>query len=404
MDSGDSPADAAFRAEVRAWLAAEAPRFVPAPGADEAERVRLVRAWTLRKAEAGYAGFTLPVSLGGRGGTPIEEIIFLEEQAKLQVPHIETFSLGPSTILPMLMVHAPPDLLAELAGPTIRGEVCWCQLFSEPDAGSDVAGIRTRAVRDGGDWMINGQKVWTSGAHIADWGLLITRTDPAKPKHKGLTAFLLPMRSPGVDVRPLKQMSGRAEFNEVFFTDARIPDRLRLGEVDGGWRVVMTTLSNERLALLADRTVGRNLVAPLLRVAARRERPMLEDSAFCDRLASYYATVSGVEHIRQRLITTLARGGTPGPEAAIGKMTLARRLQEMAIFAIDLLGPQGAGIDPANDPDLAEIHDCFFTAPGYRMGGGTEEIAKNVVAERVLGMPPEPRLDKDTPFSAQSTR
>ncbi|HLY55850.1 MAG TPA: acyl-CoA dehydrogenase family protein [Stellaceae bacterium] len=399
MDFEDSPAEARFRAEVRDWLAAEAPRFVPTPDADEAERVRLVRAWMRCKADAGYAGFTLPPELGGRGGTALEEIIFLEEQAKVPVAHIETFNLGPSTIIPMLRVHAAPELVAELAAPTIRGEFCWCQLFSEPDAGSDVAAIRTRAVRDGDDWVINGQKVWTSGAHIADWGLLLARTDPARPKHQGLTAFVVPMRSVGVEVRPLKQISGRSEFNEVFFTDLRLPDRLRIGEVNGGWRVVVTTLSNERLALLSDRTVGRNLVGPLLRLAARSGgTAFLDDTEFCARLASYYATVAGVDHIRKRLITTLAKGGAPGPEATVGKMTIARLMQEMAIFGIDLAGAAGEAIDPV-DPDLAEIQDCFFTAPGYRMGGGTEEIAKNVVAERVLGLPPEPRADKDVPFN-----
>jgi alkylation response protein AidB-like acyl-CoA dehydrogenase len=403
MDFEDSPEEASFRAQVRAWLAANAPAFAPRPDADEAEKVRLVRVWTAEKAKAGYVGFTLPAALGGRGGTAIEQIIFMEEEARIAVPHIETFNLGPGTAIPTLMKHAHPEHVARLAGPTLRGEIVWCQLFSEPGAGSDVAAIRTRAIREGGGWVVNGQKIWTSGAHIADWGLLLTRSDPETPKHQGLTFFIFDMKSPGVTVRRLKQMSGRAEFNEVFFTDLHIPDHQRLGEVNGGWQVVLTTLSNERLALIGDRTVGRNLVAPLMRLAARIPAPnggtLLDDSAFCDRMASYYATVAGVDHIRKRIFTTLSRGAPPGAEATIGKMTLARALQDMAALGMDMAGTAAQILDESADPDLAEIHDCFLTAPGYRMGGGTEEIGKNIIAERVLGLPQDIRIDKQIPFN-----
>ncbi|HTT83791.1 MAG TPA: acyl-CoA dehydrogenase family protein [Rhizomicrobium sp.] len=402
MDFEDTQTEAAFRAEVRAWLAANAPRFVPAAEASEAERVKLMRAWTAEKAKAGYVGFTLPRELGGRGGSAVEEIIFVEEQARVAVPHIETFNLGPSVGIPVLMKHAHPEHVSRLAGPTLRGEVVWCQMFSEPGAGSDVAAIRTRAVRDGDEWVVNGQKVWTSGAHIADWGMLITRTNPAVPKHQGLTFFILDMKSPGVEVRPLKQMWGRSEFNEVFFTDVRIPDHQRLGDIDGGWQVVLTTLSNERLALIYDRTVGRNLVAPLLRLASHIPSPeggsLVASSGFCDRLASYYAVVAGVDHIRKRISTSLSRNERPGAEATIGKMTLARVLQEMAAFGMDIAGTAGQVADA--DPDLAEIQESFFMSAGYRMGGGTEEIGKNIIAERVLGLPQDIRVDKNTPFQS----
>jgi alkylation response protein AidB-like acyl-CoA dehydrogenase len=291
-----------------------------------------------------------------------------------------------------------------LAAPTLRGEIVWCQLFSEPGAGSDVAAIRTRAVREGEEWVINGQKVWTSGAHIADWGLLLTRTDWSAPKHQGLTFFMLDMKSPGVTVRPLKQMSGRSEFNEVFFADVRIPDHQRLGKINGGWQVVLTTLSNERLSLIYDRTVGRNLIGPLIRLAGRIPagdgRTLLDDSGFCDRLASYHAVVAGVDHIRKRISTSLSKDEQPGPEATIGKMTLARMLQEMAAFGMDIAGAAGQVIDQSADPDLAEIQDSLFMAPGYRMGGGTEEIGKNIIAERVLGLPQDARPDKNVPFNA----
>jgi alkylation response protein AidB-like acyl-CoA dehydrogenase len=277
-------------------------------------------------------------------------------------------------------------------------------LFSEPAAGSDLAGIGTSAVADEDRWIVNGQKVWTSGAYYADWGLLLARTNPSAPKHRGLTYFLLDMRTPGVLVRPLKQLGGRSEFNEVFLTDVSIPDRLRIGSVGAGWSVAMTTLSNERLALTGDAAVSRNLLAPLLRLAARTPsadgRSVLEDSAFRQRLASYHAAVAGVEHIAARISTAIARGGNPGPEATIGKMTLTRWLQSMATFGIELAGVAGAVIDQVADPDLHEIQQGFFLAPGYRMGGGTEEIGKNIIAERVLGLPPDIRIDKDVPFNS----
>jgi alkylation response protein AidB-like acyl-CoA dehydrogenase len=403
MDFEDSPEIAAFRKEVRAWIASTGNRYVPPANATDAEVIRVARAWQAARAEAGYAGFGLPESIGGRPQARVEEIVFLQEQARHPMGRVEIMTLGTGMALPTVCAHGTPEHLEMLGRPTLCGDIVWCQLFSEPGAGSDLAGIRTAAVRDGEDWVVNGQKVWTSGAYFADWGLLLTRTDPALPKHKGLTYFLVDMHAPGVEVRPLKQLGGRSEFNEVFFTDVRIPDRLRLGEVNGGWKVAMTTLSNERLALTGDAAVGRNLIAPLLRLASRVPgvdgRPMLEDSAFQERLAAYYVAVAGVEHIGARIVTALARGESPGSEAAVGKLTLTRWLQAMGTFGMELAGVAGAIVDRDADPDLYEIQQGFFLAPGYRMGGGTEEIGKNILAERVLGLPQSARPDKDVPFS-----
>jgi alkylation response protein AidB-like acyl-CoA dehydrogenase len=404
VDFEDTPAEAAFRAEVRAWIQSTGGRFVPSPRAAEADIVRLARCWHAARADAGYAGFGLPRSIGGRPGPMMEEVIFLQEQRRHPMAMVEIMTLGTGMALPTILAHGRPEHL-ELLGPsTLRGETIWCQLFSEPGAGSDLAGIGTSAVRDGDRWIVNGQKVWTSGAYFADWGLLLARTDPALPKHKGLTYFLLDMRSPGVEVRPLKQLGGRSEFNEVFLTDVSIPDRLRVGDVGAGWTVAITTLSNERLALTGDAAVSRNLIAPLLRLAARVPsaggRPLLEDSAFRERVASYHAAVAGVEHIAARISTALSRGGNPGPEATIGKMTLTRWLQAMGTFGMELAGVAGSVIDPESDPDLFEIQQGFLLAPGYRMGGGTEEIGKNIIAERVLGLPPDIRVDKDVPFNS----
>jgi len=404
LDFEDTPTEAAFRAEVRAWIRSTGQQFVPPPNATEAEVVRLARRWQAARADAGYAGFGLPKSIGGRPGPMMEEVIFLQEQRQHPMAMVEIMTLGAGMALPTIIAHGRPEHL-ELLGPsTLRGDIVWCQLFSEPGAGSDLAGIGTSAVRDADRWIVNGQKVWTSGAYFADWGLLLVRTDRAVPKHKGLSYFLLDMRSPGVEVRPLKQLGGRSEFNEVFLTDVSIPDRMRVGAVGAGWTVAITTLSNERLALTGDAAVSRNLLTPLLRLAARIPsvggRPLLEDSAFRERVASYHAAVAGVEHIAARISTALSRGGNPGPEATIGKMTLTRWLQAMGTFGIELAGVAGAVVDPAADPDLFEIQQGFFLAPGYRMGGGTEEIGKNIIAERVLGLPPDIRVDKDVPFNS----
>ena len=403
MDFEDTPTEAAFRAEVRAWIRSTGPQFVPPPNAAEAEVVRLARSWQAARADAGYAGFGLPKSIGGRPGPMMEEVIFLQEQRQHPMAMVEIMTLGAGMALPTIIAHGRQEHL-ELLGPsTLRGDTVWCQLFSEPGAGSDLAGIGTSAVRDADRWIVNGQKVWTSGAYFADWGLLLVRTDRSVPKHRGLTYFLLDMRSPGVEVRPLKQLGGRSEFNEVFLTDVSIPDHMRVGAVGAGWTVAITTLSNERLALTGDAAVSRNLLGPLLRLAARIPsvggRPLLEDPAFRERIASYHAAVAGVEHIAARISTALSRGGNPGPEATIGKMTLTRWLQAMGTFGIELAGVAGAVVDPAADPDLFEIQQGFLLAPGYRMGGGTEEIGKNIIAERVLGLPPDIRVDKDVPFN-----
>jgi len=403
MHFEDSPAESAFRAEVRAWISDQGPRFVPPPGASEAEVTQIARAWQAARAQAGYAGFGLPVSIGGRPGSPMEEVIFLEEQRAHPMARAEIMTLGTGMALPTILAHGRPEHLAALGRPTICGEVIWCQLFSEPAAGSDLAGIRTAAVRDGERWIINGQKVWTSGAFFADWGLLLARTDPTVPKHKGLTYFLLDMKSAGVEVRPLRQLGGRTDFNEVFLTDVSIPDSMRVGNVGGGWAVAMTTLSNERFALTADAAVGRNLIAPLLRLAKRTIGPsgelLVDDVGFRERLASYYVAVAGVEHISARISTALSRGGNPGPQATVGKMTLTRLLQSMGTFGMDLAGVAGGVIDPAADPELYEVQQGLLLAPGYRMGGGTEEIGKNIIAERALGLPPDIRTDKDVPFN-----
>lgn len=409
MDAIDTPNDAAYRAQVRAWLADNAPKYRWPAGADADERLELCRGWMGAKHAAGYSGISLPVEVGGQGRTPNEDLIFREEEAHAMMgSHDESFGGGlVGMALPTLRTYAP-EWAEKLAPKTLSGEYLWCQLFSEPGGGSDMGGFRTKAERDGDDWVINGQKIWTSGGHNADWGLLLARTDPSAAKHKGLTYFLVDMHAPGVECRQIKQIWGRDDFNEVFFTDLRIPDNQRLGAVNDGWNVAITTMMNERLTLLGDPSVGRHILGEMIRKAAKTEgasgRPLLEESAFREKIASYQAAIAGIDHIRSRIRTGLGRGLQPGPEATIGKMTSAKWLQEMATYAQDALGAGGMiAADARDDQDLAEIQFSYFMSVGYRMGGGTEEIGKNIIAERILGLPQDHRPDKGVPFSESVT-
>jgi alkylation response protein AidB-like acyl-CoA dehydrogenase len=298
-----------------------------------------------------------------------------------------------------MMHYAKPEQLKRYVGPALRGEEIWCQLFSEPSAGSDLAGLRTRAVRDGDDWVINGQKIWTSGAHYCDYGILITRTDPSAPKHAGLTMFFLDMKTPGVEVRRIKQISGTSNFNEVFFTNVRLPDSQRLGAVGGGWKVSLTTLMNERLAVGQAPGPDSADILQLVRGLTIDGEPALANAAVRDRLADWYVKTEGLKYTRFRSITALSRGQTPGPEASITKTVSATKLQEIASFGMDLLGQAGAIMEPDSIPAQGWFQEALLYAPGMRIAGGTDEILRNIIAERVLGLPADVRVDKDLPFS-----
>lgn len=408
MDLDDTEEMARFRAEARTWLAAHAPRFTPPAGATDAEIARLLKGWQAAKADAGYVGFSVPKEFGGRGTSFIEEVVLAQEQerypiAQVNAPYLPT---GVGNAVPVMIAHATPSVREELLRATLRADILWAQLFSEPGAGSDVAGIRTSAVREGDTWLINGQKVWSSGAHLADWSMLIARSNPDAPKHKGITYFFLDMRTPGIDVRPLRQITGRSEFNEVFLTDVRIPDRYRIGPIDGGWQVIVTTLLNERYGAMtgAASAFGGTILAQLLDLArrvpsARGGTLMRDDPIVRARIADYHVTLAGIRALLGRLTSAVAKGGQPGSEGAITKYMMTRWLQEMALFGIEMAGPAALAADPALGRDLAVIQDSFFGAVGYRQGGGTEDVIKNIIAERSLGLPGDPRNDKDVPFS-----
>jgi alkylation response protein AidB-like acyl-CoA dehydrogenase len=400
MDFSDTAEEAAFRQEVTAFLSTNA---VLKSGrhfdseAVGAEHVAAARAWQGKKAAAGFAGITWPKSRGGRGGTPMQQVIYSQEEAKYAVP-TGVFEIGLGMCIPTLMAYAAREVAERYVGPALRGEEIWCQLFSEPAAGSDVAGLRTRAVRDGDDWVINGQKIWTSGAHFSEFGLLLTRTDPDVPKHAGLTMFFLDMRSQGVEVRRIKQISGTSNFNEVFFTDVRIPDTQRLGDVGTGWKVALTTLMHERLAIGSLGGPDFQDVMELARNLTINDAPALQDSHVRDRLADWYVQSKGLEYTKLRTITALSRGQMPGPESSIYKIVSARKLQDIANFALDMMDSAGLVTTPETAPMRAMFQQSLLASPGGRIAGGTDEILRNIIAERVLGLPGDIRVDRDKPF------
>ncbi|MBB2919342.1 acyl-CoA dehydrogenase family protein [Cupriavidus alkaliphilus] len=406
MDFNDTPAEAAFRAEARRFLEANATRRdreVPQSRQryeEDSQALTRAKAWQAKKAAARFAGIMWDEKWGGRGGTAIQQVIYNEEEAQFDVPS-GVFGIGLGMCIPTMMAYATPSQLDRHVGPALRGEEIWCQLFSEPSAGSDLAGLRTRAAHDGDHWIVNGQKIWTSGAHYADYGLLITRTDPSKPKHGGLTAFFLDMKSPGVEVRRIRQISGTSHFCEVFFTDVRIPDAQRLGAINDGWKVALTTLMNERLAVGEAPRPNVGDLLQLLRESELDGAPALRNLAVRERLADWYVKAQGLKYTRCRTMTRLSRGETPGPEASIGKVVSVSQLQEIAAFGMDLAGQAGAVMDAALSPMQGWFQNAMLYAPGSRIAGGTDEILRNIIAERVLGLPGDVRVDKDVPFNQQ---
>lgn len=404
MDFNDTPEEAAYRAQVQAWLKENAPAHeinLLDDSLTDDEIMDRGMAWQARKADAGYGAILWPKEYGGAAGTIVQHIIFHDEQSKYALPIGNFSGCGTGLAIPTMMAHGTKEQLDTYAPPTLRGELRWCQLFSEPSAGSDLAGLRTRAVKDGDHWVVNGQKVWNSWAHKADLGILIVRTDPSVPKHKGLTYFIVDMNTPGIEVRPIRQISGRSEFSEVFFTDVRIPDSMRIGELGDGWRVTMTTLMNER----ANSGGGRDehvSVSRLMKLAREIETGngrAIEDSATREKIARFYGREQGLKYFKYRMSTKLSHGEQPGPEAAISKYIHGKLLQNMAQMGLELKDYQGLIGGDDGPADNAMLHDSFLWSIVMRVAGGTDEVVLNQVGERVLGMPAEIRVDKDIPFN-----
>ena len=399
MDFNDTPDEAAYRAEVRAWLAANAPTRTGRidSGLEDPSSMEEARAWQRKKADAGYACITWPKEWGGGGGASWQSVIFGQEEARFETPG-NPFQIGLGMCVPTVMTVGNQADKERFVRPAVRGEEIWCQLFSEPSGGSDVAAARTRAVRDGDEWVINGQKVWTSGAHYSDFGLLLTRTDPDVPKHKGMTMFWIDMKDPAVECRPIHQMSGASNFNEVYFTDLRVKDSQRVGGVGEGWRVSLVTLMNERLAIGGGAGGGHRTIFRLAQDIATLAGPATKDTALREKIADWFVQAEGLKYTRYRTQTALSRGQTPGPESSIGKVVSAALMQDMANTALELEDQFGIISDPDMAPLAASFQTALMGAPGMRIAGGTDEILRNIIAERVLGLPQDIRLDKDVAF------
>jgi alkylation response protein AidB-like acyl-CoA dehydrogenase len=412
MNFDDTPQEAAFRETARKWVEANAPKeFLAELSKSSLGRIRLAnhdivdvgKAWQKKKAEGNWACLHWPKEYGGRGATPIERVIWQQEEGvygKLTQP----FQIGEGMCGPTVMAFGSEEAKRRHLPKLAAGEEIWCQLFSEPAGGSDVAGLRTRAEKDGDDWVINGQKIWTSGAHYSDYGILLTRTDPTVPKHKGLTMFFLDMKSPGVEVRPIKQASGASDFNEVYFTNVRIPDHQRLGEVGDGWNVSLTTLMNERSAIGAAVSTGFPELFEYCSSLMLDDGPAIEDRAVRAKLASWAVKASGLKYTSMRAISALSRGERPGPENSIGKLVAGSMIQDVAMYALDLQGAAGVLSGPDDADAAGKFQAMLLRAPGTRVEGGTDEIMRNIIAERVLGLPGDIRVDKDVPFNQIPTK
>ena len=414
MAGSDVPLDV-FVAEASEWLAQHAERvaddgdvFAWQKGdfsvsvfhalSEDGERALLedVKAWTKLKAERGYHAVSAPTEYGGLG-LPTEysqAFADLERNYVLPASH-ETHSVTTRLIAPTIMAFGNEEQRERLVARFLSADELCCQLFSEPGAGSDLGGLACRAVRDGDEWVVNGQKVWSSGARFSEWGELIARSDPDVVKHKGLTAFLIPMDLPGVEIRPIKQMSGGASFNEVFFNDVRVPDSMRLGDVGDGWRVALTTLGFERDRSGESQTGRVGGSWPQL-VATARAMGVTSDPVVRQRLAAAYTHERIETFVNRRLGELILSNGTPGPEGSIGKLLWTNGMTLYSEVVSEVLGARL--VADTGEWGTFEWGEHVLGAPGYRIAGGSDEIQRNIIGEHVLGLPSEPRVDKDRPW------
>ncbi|MBK5229786.1 MAG: acyl-CoA dehydrogenase family protein [Thermoleophilia bacterium] len=408
MDLRDTPAEAQLREEIRDWLQS-----------NWRDGMRQQEWWAIL-ADSGWAAPLWPEQYGGRGASASEAIIFNQERQRIGADPSPR-GIGVPMAGPTIVQHGTEEQKQRFLQPMLRGEEIWYQLFSEPGAGSDLAAIQCKADRDGDEWVINGQKVWTTHAQLARWGILMARHDPAMPKHQGITYFICDMQSPGVEIVPLKEMTGEAIFNEVFLTDVRISDDLRVGEVGDGWKVAMTTLANERMALglgglggsaagapvdLAEadaesslETMGKFIArGPHALVELTIRAGLAEDPVTRQRLAKVFTMYEVNRFTGYRITTALMKGKGPGVEASTGKLAYNQLVRAVADYLISIAGPGALGA-PDDDKLLKTAERLNLVVPATSIYGGTDQIQRNIISERVLGMPKEPRADAEIPFN-----
>jgi alkylation response protein AidB-like acyl-CoA dehydrogenase len=383
MDLRDTPEEAGFRAELRAWLEEHLPEDLQGHRGGSARfDTPDMRAWSRALYDGGYAGLTWPKEYGGGGAPYTHQAIFLEELARAEAPpHIGVIGLGMAG--PTIMAHGTEEQKARHLAPILSADEIWCQGFSEPGAGSDLAGVRASARVEDGHFVVDGQKVWSSFAHLADWCLLLTRSDPESTRHAGLTYLVVDMHSPGIEVRPLRQITGESEFNEIFFTAVQVPSENILGEVGGGWQVAMTTLLHER------GTLGFALQAALevqVRKLVSLARDRGADQLQRDRIAHEWSEMQALRFTNGRALSQLMKTGMPGPEGSISKLVWSEANQRVTKLALELLGPDAA-LGEENAPYGGYWQHQQLRSRGNTIEAGTSEILRNIVAERVLGLP-----------------
>ncbi len=353
----------------------------------ETADLEAARSWAQAEFDAGFRWITGPPAYGGRGLPRHYQQLYASLAGAYRIPSMAVFGIGLGMVAPTILAHATEDVKKETLLPLHRGDIVGCQLFSEPSSGSDLASLQTKAERDGDEWVINGQKVWTSGAQLSDIGEIVCRSDPDLPKHRGLTAFIVNMHAPGVEVRPLRQMTGGASFNEVFFTDVRVPDSHRLGEVNGGWTVALTTLMNERAAI-GGGGGGLGLPTSTRLVEMARATGRSDDPLIRQQLATVFVNERVARYTNLRAMARMAVGQLPGPEMSLAKLSLTANMVRTTELVSSILGP--ALVADTGAWGTYAWSEFLLGVPGMRVAGGSDEVLHNIIGERVLGLPKEP--------------
>jgi alkylation response protein AidB-like acyl-CoA dehydrogenase len=403
-----------FQSQVRSFLEANAQRkeadkkFVWGEGSDkvamfeekdrddELSDVERACAWRAKRFDAGFGWITGPKEYGGAELPAAYQRAYDQLEAQFQVPNQSCFTIGLGMVAPTFLAHGSQAAKDLYLRKMYRGDLIGCQLFSEPGAGSDLASLQTKAVRDGDEWIITGQKVWTTGAHYSDVGEVIARTDPDLPKHKGLTGFIVDMKAPGVEVRPLRQMTGGASFNEVFFTEVRVPDDHRLGDVNNGWNVALTTLMNERAAIGAGGGGGGGVNMFTRMIEMAKFYGVANDPVLRDELMQVIIHSRVAQYNNQRAMDAIKRGQLPGPEMSMAKLAGTMNMRRMGDFISSLLGPKL--VADSGEWGTYAWSQIILGTPGGRIAGGSDEVMRNIVGERVLGLPKDPGIDSTSPF------